>query len=165
MVRVHVTCSHCDNSIIASDSSNLHLKFFININTTEYIFIDERLADQVCERLQITCVKLNQPKPVEGYDGQVAPKSITHVIYPTLNVESLKDALSKAPILAHFDPNKKTILETNTSQYITDNVLSQYSDDDSFHSVIFYNKNILPAECNYHIYNKKLLTIIKYLKN
>ena len=79
--------------------------------------------------------------------------------------ESLKDALFKAPILAHFDPNRKTILKTDASQYITGGVLSQYSDNGSLHPVTFYSKNMLPAECNYHIYDKELLTIIKCLKN
>ena len=73
--------------------------------------------------------------------------------------------LSKASVLAHFDPDKKTVLETDASQYITDNVLSQYNDDDSLHSITFYSKNMLSAECNYHIYDKKLLIIIKCLKN
>ena len=73
--------------------------------------------------------------------------------------------LFKASVLAYFDPDKKTILETDISQYVTDDVLSQYSDDDSLCSVVFYSKNILPAECNYHIYDKKLLVIIKCLKN
>ena len=44
---------------IADDSSNLHLKFLIDISATEYAFIDERLADQMCKKLQIACVKLN----------------------------------------------------------------------------------------------------------
>ena len=79
--------------------------------------------------------------------------------------ESLKNALSKTPVLAHFDPDRKTILETDTSQYVTGDVLSQYGDDGSLHLIIFYNKNMLPVECNYHIYNKELLTIIKCLKN
>ena len=79
--------------------------------------------------------------------------------------ENLKDALFKASVLAHFDLNRKTVLETNASQYIIGGVLSQYSNDDSLHSVVFYNKNMLPAECNYYIYDKKLLIIIKCLKN
>ena len=44
----------------------------------------------MCERLQIACVKLNQSKLVEEYDDQVAPKPITHAIYPTLTVEGHK---------------------------------------------------------------------------
>ena len=79
--------------------------------------------------------------------------------------ENLKDVLFKASVLAHFDPDKKTILETDTSQYITDDVLSQYNNNDSLHLITFYSKNMLPAECNYHIYDKELLIIIKCLKN
>ena len=79
--------------------------------------------------------------------------------------ESLKNALSKAPVLAHFDPDKKTVLETDASQYVTGGVLSQYSDDGSLCPVAFYSKNMLPVECNYHIYDKELLIIIKCLEN
>ena len=73
--------------------------------------------------------------------------------------------LFKAPVLAHFDPDKKTVLETDASQYVMGGVLSQYSDDGSLCPVAFYSKNMLPAECNYHIYDKELLIIIKCLKN
>ena len=79
--------------------------------------------------------------------------------------ESLKNALFKAPVLTHFDSDRKTVLKTDVFQYITGDVLSQYNDNDSLHSVAFYSKNILPVECNYHIYDKKLLIIIKCLKN
>ena len=79
--------------------------------------------------------------------------------------ESLKNVLFKAPVLAHFNPNKKTVLKTDAFQYITGDVLSQYNNDDSLHPVAFYSKNMLLTECNYHIYDKELLIIIKCLKN
>ena len=79
--------------------------------------------------------------------------------------ESLKDVLFKAPVLAHFDPDKKTVLEIDVSQYVTGSVLSQYDDNNNLHPVVFYSKNMLPAEYNYHIYDKELLIIIKCLKN
>ena len=79
--------------------------------------------------------------------------------------ESLKNALFKASVLAHFDPDRKTVLKINAFQYITGGVLFQYSDDDSLCSVTFYSKNMLSTECNYHIYDKELLIIIKCLKN
>ena len=79
--------------------------------------------------------------------------------------KSLKNALFKAFILAHFNPDRKTVLETDVSQYIMSGVLFQYNDDGSLCSVVFYNKNMLSIKCNYHIYDKKLLIIIKYLKN
>ena len=79
--------------------------------------------------------------------------------------KSLKNALFKTSVLTHFDPDRKTVLEINAFQYITDDVLSQYNNDSSLHPVVFYSKNILSIKCNYHIYDKKLLIIIKCLKN
>ncbi len=63
-------------------------------------------------------------------------------------------------ILRHFDQNKETILETNSSDYINDDILSQYDDEETLHSMIYYSKNLSLAECNYEIYDKKLLAII-----
>ena len=79
--------------------------------------------------------------------------------------ESLKNVLFKASVLVHFDSNRKTVLKTDISQYVTGGVLSQYNDDGSLCPVAFYSKNILLIKCNYHIYDKKLLIIIKCLKN
>ncbi len=65
-----------------------------------------------------------------------------------------------ALVLKHFDSIREAILKTNFSNYVNDEVLSQYDDEDILHSVIFYSKNIISAECNYEIYDKELLTII-----
>ena len=54
---------------VANDSFSLHLKFLINTDATGYSFINERLADQMCEKLQIICVRLNWLKSVEKYDN------------------------------------------------------------------------------------------------
>ncbi len=40
-------------------------------------------------------------------------------------------------------------------------VLFQYDNKDVLHSIVFYSKNIFFAECNYKIYDKKLLIIIR----
>ena len=44
-------------------------------------------------------------------------------------------------------------------------MLSQHDDDEVLHSIIFYNKNFNFVEINYHIYNKKLLIIIRCFKH
>ncbi len=67
-------------------------------------------------------------------------------------------------ILKHFDSIREAILKTDFLNYVNDEVLSQYDDEDILHSVIFYSKNMIFAECNYKIYNKKLLIIICCLK-
>ena len=66
----------------------------------------------------------------------------------------------KASVLRHFDLNCQTILKTNISDLITDEILFQYNEKGVLHPVAFYNKSIISVECNYYIYNKELLTII-----
>ncbi len=79
--------------------------------------------------------------------------------------EELKQQMTTALVLKHFDLIRKAILKTNFSNYVNDEVLSQYDDEDILHSMIFYSKNMILAECNYEIYDKELLTIIRCLKH
>ncbi len=68
-------------------------------------------------------------------------------------------------ILKHFNSIREAILKTDFLNYVNDKVLSQYDDEDILHSMIFYSKNMIFAECNYEIYDKKLLIIIYCLKH
>jgi len=68
-------------------------------------------------------------------------------------------------VLKHFNSIREAILKTDFLNYVNDEVLSQYNDEDILHSVIFYSKNMILAECNYEIYDKKLLIIIHCLKH
>lgn len=79
--------------------------------------------------------------------------------------QRLKKAITEAPVLRHFDRSKEAILETDSSDYINGGVLSQYDEDGLLHPVAFYSKNLTPAECNYQIYDKELLAIIKCLEH
>ena len=53
------------------------------------------------------------------------------------------------------------MLKIDSSDWVTDEVLSQHDDDEVLHSMIFYNKSLNLVEINYHIYDKKLLIIIR----
>ena len=77
----------------------------------------------------------------------------------------LKEAVTIAPVLKHFDRAKEAVLETDSSDYVNGGVLSQYSDDGILHPVAYYSKNLTPAECNYQIYDKELLAIIRCLEH
>ena len=79
--------------------------------------------------------------------------------------ESVKNQVTAAPILKHFDPRRQAILETDASDYVTGGILSQYNDDHVLHPVAFYSRSMVPAECNYHIYDKELLAIIRCLEH
>ena len=57
------------------------------------------------------------------------------------------------------------ILKCNFSDDVSEDVLSQYKDNDVLHLVAFFSKNLISVKCNYKIYDKELLTIIYCLKN
>jgi len=63
-----------------------------------------------------------------------------------------------------FNLKRQTILKINALNYVKDEILSQYNDESVLHSMIFYSKSIILAEINYHIYDKKLLIIIRCFK-
>ncbi len=73
--------------------------------------------------------------------------------------------MTTALVLKHFNLIREVILKTDFLNYVNDEILSQYDDEDILHSMIFYNKNMISAECNYEIYDKELLTIIQCLKH
>jgi len=77
----------------------------------------------------------------------------------------MKKRMIKTSILRHFDQTYEIILKTDLFNYVNNKVLSQYDDKKTLHSVIFYSKNLSLAECNYKIYDKKLLIIIQVFKH
>ena len=74
--------------------------------------------------------------------------------------DDLKIAFTTAPILFHFDPNKQAVVEIDVSDYVTAGIFFQYDDDGQLRPVVYFFCKMSPAECNYEIYDKKLLTII-----
>lgn len=75
--------------------------------------------------------------------------------------QELKDAVTNAPILIHFDRNKQCFVETDSSDYVSSGVLSQIGEDGLLHPVAFFSKKLIAAECNYEIYDKELLAIVR----
>ncbi len=73
----------------------------------------------------------------------------------------MKRRMIETFILRHFDQTCEAILEIDSFNYVNDEVLSQWDDEDVLHSIVFYSKNMSSAECNYEIYDKKLLIIIR----
>ena len=72
----------------------------------------------------------------------------------------LKNAFRDAGVLAHFDPDLETWLETDASDFVTAAVLSQKDTDGILRPVAFLSHKMNPAECNYEIYDKELLAIV-----
>ncbi len=78
--------------------------------------------------------------------------------------EELKCAFISAPVLAMFDYTRKTVLETDASDWACGGVLSQYNNDNVLQPVAYFSAKHSAQECNYEIYDKELLAIIKSLE-
>jgi hypothetical protein len=72
--------------------------------------------------------------------------------------------LTTAPALRHLDHEREVIIETDVSDYVFAGVLSQRDDDGVLHPVAHYSKKHSQAQCNYNIYDKELMPIIKALQ-
>ena len=75
--------------------------------------------------------------------------------------QQFKNVFIKKSILRHFDLDKKIWIETNVFDYVVAAVLFQKNENDVLHSVIYMFKQMSLAKCNYEIYDKKLLIIVK----
>jgi len=78
--------------------------------------------------------------------------------------DQLKQAFATAPILAFYDYSRKTVLETDASDWASGGVLSQYDDEGRLRPVAYFSAKHSAQECNYEIYDKELLAIIKALE-
>jgi hypothetical protein len=73
----------------------------------------------------------------------------------------LKEAITSAPILRHFDRKKTAFVECDASDWVYSGILSQENDEGVLHPVAFFSKKMIPAELNYEIYDKELLAIVR----
>ena len=78
--------------------------------------------------------------------------------------KELKQIFIIISVLQNFNLKKPVILETNVLDYVTADVLSQSNEKGNLHSVTFFFSKMFLKECNYEIYNKKLLVIVKAFK-
>jgi len=61
-------------------------------------------------------------------------------------------------------PDGRNVSEADSSDYVTGGILSQYNEEGVLHPIAYFSKQLSPAECNYEIYDKKLLAIIRCFK-
>lgn len=78
--------------------------------------------------------------------------------------DKLKEMLITAPILAHFDPERETMVEADSSGYATGGLMLQKDDHGIWRPVAYLSKKHSPAKANYPIHDKELLAIIRCLE-
>jgi len=77
--------------------------------------------------------------------------------------EELKKKFTTAPILSHIYPGRRTVVETDASDFPLGGVLSQYQGR-RLHPVAFHCRKLNSAARTYEIHDKELLTIMEAFK-
>jgi hypothetical protein len=78
--------------------------------------------------------------------------------------EQLNTYFSIAPMLKIYNWKKPAVVETDVSDWSAGSTLLQESADGELPPVAYYSGKHSAKECNYDIYNKELLMVIKVLE-
>jgi len=73
--------------VLFSNEISYSLKSLIDTEAADYSFIDELIAQNVCDHLQIKSLSLIKLKSIRKFDDHYAKKLITHAIYLNLTVQ------------------------------------------------------------------------------
>ena len=73
--------------VLFSNKISYSLKSLIDIEAADYSFIDELIAQNVCDYLQIESLSLIKLKSIRKFNDHYAKKLITHAIYLNLTVQ------------------------------------------------------------------------------
>ncbi len=73
----------------------------------------------------------------------------------------MKKRVIETLVLSYFSSELKTFLESNSFDYVSVEILSQKENDDQIRSIVYFSKTLFLVECNYEIYDKELLAIIR----
>lgn len=79
------------------------------------------------------------------------------------NFRKLLNAFSQEPVLVWFDPDRETILETDASNFAIGAILSQVVEG-QLHPIAYHSRSFKPAELNYDVHDKELLSIVEALR-
>jgi len=78
--------------------------------------------------------------------------------------QRLKTAFTSAPVLAHFQPDRPSTIETDASDFAIAAVISQPDNNGVLHPIAFHSRKLTPPELNYEIYDKEMLAIVTAFK-
>jgi hypothetical protein len=73
----------------------------------------------------------------------------------------MKKKMIETLVLTFFRPDLETFVKCDSSDYVSVEVHSQRDEDEIIRSVTYFSKTLSSAKCNYEIYDKELLIIIR----
>ena len=76
----------------------------------------------------------------------------------------LKETFISNVIFCHYNSDYKIVIKIDALNYVFRDILSQYNENGILYSIIHFLKKHNLAECNYKLYNKKLIIIIYIFK-
>ena len=76
----------------------------------------------------------------------------------------LKETFISDVIFHHYNPDYKIVIEINILDYMSEDILSQYNEDEVLHSVTYFSKKHNSVKCNYEIYDKEFIIIVCVFK-
>lgn len=78
--------------------------------------------------------------------------------------ERLKNIFASRPVLAQWDPDRDTIVETDCSGFALGGCLSQTDQKGCLRPIAYYSRRLSSAEVNYPIHDKEMLAIVSCLQ-
>jgi hypothetical protein len=78
--------------------------------------------------------------------------------------QQLKTAFLSDETLVAFDPDKRTVVECDSSGHALGGTLSQEQEDGTLRTVAYLSKKFNPHESNYPIHDKELLAVVRCLE-
>ncbi len=147
--------------VLSSNEISYSLKSLIDIKAADYSFIDEVIAQIVCDQLQIKSLTLIKAKSIREFDDHYAKKLITHVIYSNLTVQD--HTIDTASMLITRLDQHQMILEKTWMNKI-DLVIDMQIDSLRFSNFTSSQKSIVLFSSNKTIMKQKSLTSTHILK-
>ena len=74
--------------------------------------------------------------------------------------ENMKQVFTSAFVFVHYDSVREIWMKTNALNFVIFEVLFQMHDN-VLKSIVYFSKKMISVECNYEIYDKELLAIVK----
>ncbi len=147
--------------VLSSNEISYSLKSLIDTEAADYWFIDELIAQNVYDHLQIESLSLIKLKSIREFDDHYAKKLITHAIYLNLTVQD--HTIDTASMLITRLDQHQMILEKTWMNKIN-LVIDMWIDSLWFSNFISSQKLIVLFSSNKTITKQKSLTFTQILK-